>query len=334
MSKETMEWLNQNTLVGFTEKRGNAWHYRQNSQDAESNHYARAIPVEDVYRRLFSWDAVSAIPWFEMPDGTLVQDETRQYIVRSDTREPLGIFGTGYQPHPYKDWLVKNVESILDADLSIGSAGLLKNGAVAWVQVEMEETVEVAGVEFRPFLTAATSFDGSLASTYLTGAQVVVCDNTLSTALGAAESVLKVKHSRNSVGKIGDVREALGIVHTAADDFIAQVEMLTAREVSDKQWAEFVTAYTAPSNPESKSGATIAERRAGELAYLWNADERVKPWAGTAYGVVQAVNTHAHHVAVVRGAGRAERNMERMVQGKWDALDRNTLALLERVQSA
>jgi phage/plasmid-like protein (TIGR03299 family) len=333
MSKETMQWLNQNTLVGFTDKRGKAWHYRENEQGEQANHYAGAIPVEDVHSRLFDWDAVSAAPWFQMPDGTMVQDESRQYIVRSDTRAPLGVFGLGYTPHPYKEWLVRNVETILDDDLQIGSAGLLKGGGVAWVQVEMSESVKAAGVEFRPFLTASTSFDGSLASTYLTGAQVVVCDNTLSVALGSASSVIKVKHSRNSIGKIADVREALGIVHSAADDFIAQIEALTAREVSDKEWKAFVEAYTMPGNADTKAGATIAERRQGELAYLWNADERVSPWAGTAFGVIQAVNTHTHHVATVRGKHRAERNMEHMVRGQWDALDKGTLALLDKVQS-
>ena len=27
MSQETSQWLNTRTLIGFTDKRGNAWHY-------------------------------------------------------------------------------------------------------------------------------------------------------------------------------------------------------------------------------------------------------------------------------------------------------------------
>ena len=29
MSKETSEWLNQNCLIGFTNQRGTAWHYKE-----------------------------------------------------------------------------------------------------------------------------------------------------------------------------------------------------------------------------------------------------------------------------------------------------------------
>ena len=59
MSNETITWLNQNTLIGFTDNRGNAWHYKQAAQGQEPNHYPQAIPVEDVRRRLFNWQAVS-----------------------------------------------------------------------------------------------------------------------------------------------------------------------------------------------------------------------------------------------------------------------------------
>jgi len=54
MSQETMSWLNSMTLIGNTDARGNAWHYRAAEQGAESNHYTGAIPVVDVQRRLFA----------------------------------------------------------------------------------------------------------------------------------------------------------------------------------------------------------------------------------------------------------------------------------------
>ncbi len=333
MSRETLTHLNTQTLIGYTEKRGNAWHYRAEAQGAESNHYAGAIPVPDVYRRLFDWTAleaeVHAVALTD--DGVLnVTDPTRKAIVRSDTGAVLGIFKDGYQVHRYDEWLVRNVESILDAELKIGSAGLLRGGAVAWVQVEMEDTLTVEGVEFRPFLTAATSLDGSLASTYLTGAQVVVCDNTLSAALGTFDNKIKIKHSRHSLGKLADVRDALAIVHGVGDAFSLQVQQLVSETVDAGRWDRFVGAYTAPST-DSKRAQTNAADKAVALNRLWHHDERVTPWRGTAYGVLAAVNTWAHHEAEVRGADRATRNTERVVNGKIDELDAYTIKVLATV---
>ena len=334
MSKESLTTLNTQTLIGYTEKRGNAWHYRANEQGTESNHYTGSIPVEDVRRRLFDWTALEgAITATAItPDGVIsTEDPTRKAIMRSDTGALLGIFKQGYKIHPYSEWLISNVENLLDADVQVASAGLLKGGAVAWVQIEMAETLSVQGFEFRPFLTAATSMDGSLATTYLTGAQAVVCDNTLSAALTEKGSRVKIRHSANSLKRIGEAREVLGIIYQVADDFTAQVEALTAEVVSNDRWNAFLTAYSSPST-DSKTAITVAANKVDALENLWANDLRVAPWAGTAFGVVQAVNTFTHHVQGTRGdASRGERNMARVVSGGIDAVDRETLRVLATV---
>jgi len=62
------------------------------------------------------------------------------------------------------------------------------------------------------------------------------------------------------------------------------------------------------------------------LTELHTEDPRVASWAGTAHGVLQAVNTYEHHLSTVRGASRAERNMLRTATGDFGKLDRSTLA--------
>lgn len=335
MSQETSQWLNQNTLIGFTDKRGEAWHYRASDQGDEPNHYPGAIPVEDVRRRLFHWQPVEGSITTTYKVGRksfTVEDTTRKAIVRPDTSEVLGVFKTGFQIHEYGEWLVTNVESLLDDDLSVGSAGLLRGGAVAWVQVEMPDTITTPeGVAFRPHLSAATSLDGSLASTYQTGSQVIVCDNTLAAALSEKDSArIKVKHSRHSMGRVMEVREALQIVHTISEEFAAQVAALSKIEVSDKDWAKFLTAHFGDKDDArlSDRSRTIAARKHTELTTLWQHDERVAPWKGTAWGVLQAVNTHGHHVATVKRTNRVERNMLNAITGKTAQADRSAVSTL------
>ncbi len=59
MSRESLNWLNTNTLIGFTNKRGTAWHWRAEEQGEQSNHYPGAVPLADVQDRLFHWTADS-----------------------------------------------------------------------------------------------------------------------------------------------------------------------------------------------------------------------------------------------------------------------------------
>src|SRR3954466_6274520 len=67
MSNETLQHLNTNTLIGNTDARGHAWHYRAEEQGDETDHYPGPIPVVDVERRLFSWEAVSRRVAVEVP---------------------------------------------------------------------------------------------------------------------------------------------------------------------------------------------------------------------------------------------------------------------------
>lgn len=336
MSQETLTWLNQNTLIGFTSKRGNAWHYRASDQGAEQNHYVGAIPVDDVKRRLFHWRAVEAPISAKIPpvmdangvgEAITITDPTRKVIVRPDTRTILGVFRDGYTIHHYDEWLLETVASILDDELSIGSAGLLKGGAVAWVQVEVPETITTPeGVDFRPHLTAATSCDGSLATTMNRAVQVAVCDNTLSAALGERGQSVKVKHSRYSRLRLQDARDALAIIHTVAADFTQQVADLCSVTVTDAEYDRFLHSITPmPEGSEPSRSRTMAEGKHEAMNKLWRTDTRVAPWKNTAFGVVQAVNTFTHHEQIVRGAERAERNQLRAVKGEVDTLDRDTL---------
>ncbi|PZG45872.1 hypothetical protein C1I98_15070 [Spongiactinospora gelatinilytica] len=300
-------------------------------QGEEPNHYPGPIPVEDVRRRLFGWEAVSSPLYIEDPRGGLALVPGRQAIVRSDNGHVMGVFSDGYERHPYGEWLIRRIADLLDSDLWIGSAGLLRGGAVAWVSVEVPENVRTPeGVEFRPHLFGATSFDGSLATTFKRAVTNIVCDNTMAAGLAERGQQVKIKHSRNSRFRLAEAREALHIVHALADGFSQAVASLCRTSVSGRQWDAFLDAHV-PMPDQPGRGRTLAENKRDTLARLWNHDLRVSPWRGTAWGVVQAVNTFAHHEQNVRGAERAERNMLRAVTGGIEDLDRATLRTLSGV---
>jgi phage/plasmid-like protein (TIGR03299 family) len=334
MSKETAEWLNTQTLIGFTEKRGNAWHYQEALQGGEPNHYPGAIPVGDVERRLFDWEAESESVYV-LRNGVPVAIPNKQAVSVNEggvLGDVLGVFSEIYRPHQYKPWLLDNVGKILDdGELSIGSAGQLKNRAQAWVSVEVPENIETPeGVTFRPNLIACTSFDGSLATTYKRTATVVVCDNTLRAGLNSDGGLFRLKHTSNSLDRIADAREALEIVYSTADEFSAEVARLCATEVSDEVWNKLVNVIS-PLPEEKGRSRTLALNKQDALFDLYRSDDRVAPWAGTAFGVLQATNTYAHHIKSVRGASVTQRNREAALTGSIAKEDAKVLGELEKL---
>lgn len=342
MSQESMWWLNNMTLQGFTDKRGTAWHYMASEQGAEPNHYPLAIPAADVKRRLFDWKPVTAAVKVSGRAGGhsfTVTDPDRVAIVHPVTHDILGVVGKDYKVHDYQQWLVDNTRDILDVpELGIGSAGLLRKGAQAWVQIDLNETIEgPGGIEHRPFFLSGSSLDGQSSTIYKLGTRLVICDNTRDYALREDSPQVKVRHRSRSLGQLGSIRERLGILYQMTDEMNAELDALLNAPVSDKQWDQFVTAHIGRERPtEAGRSQSRWDNRHDELDDLYRKDPRCAPWTGTKFGALQTVSTHAQHLATVKGelSGEGERQMAYTVNGNWAKLDAQALAKLNLVLAA
>lgn len=340
MSRETLEWLNTETLIGFTERRGKAWHFRADLQTGNGNHYEQAIPLEDARAFINRWRVVqgtltaSAIT----EDGVLTGDVPRlQALMRSDTGAVLGTPTTTYGLHQFEETVLNKVVDIVDDDLGIASVVFLQGGAQCAVQLEMPESITGPGdFVFRPFITASGSHNSTLPTSYGTGEVAVVCDNTLHAARSSFDKEVRIKHTRHSLERVNllDLRTALGIVHGIADDFSKELDELLNEQVSNDRfgkWADqFAGTAAIDAMPEGR-GKTLALNKRDALWDLWQKDERVTPWKNTALGVLQAGNTWAHHIQTVKGVSRDERNMSRRLTGEFDKLDAQILATLAAV---
>ena len=351
MTAEKMTDLRANIIRGFTATRGNAWHFEASDPNSVANHYEQEVPLE-VAREALGWVPLEGTIETTLitADGvTRIADPTRKSIVHPVTMEVLFTPKVTYTVHGYEQWLLDNVSTITAQEingvggLKLASVGQLQRGALAFAQFELPESIQTPeGVSFRPFITSATSINGKLASTYLTGNQVVECDNTLTAALGDKSHMAKQRHSKNSLSEanLAAIRDALGVMVAQMDDFATAVAELCATTVTDRQWAAFLDAHDATTlfdvkkNEEKKGrGKTNAENVREQLENLRRHDLRCSPWTGTAFGVLQTVNTWEHHVKSTRGEGstKSERNALRMVTGGVDAMDLSTLATLDKV---
>lgn len=357
MSQYSIEYLQNNVMVDIT-RHGKPWHGYDLPDDFE-NFFQGPIPIEAVQNKLFPWEPIGLDLKMVVPDGTNLSDDVAARLVdegfiipdfkvwvRDDTYEIMGIHSDGYVGHSYKKWLLEQVSAILDDELTIASAGLLNDGAQAWVEVSIPDAIKGPGdVEFRPLLLATTSLDGTIATTYKRTIILVVCDNTRAAALNGTGGQFKVKHTKNSELRLLEARDALEIVHGMTEDFSKELDTLLTQKVTPKQFSKFLEvinpvpvedyARREGSNELivlNKKQITMAERRRDALTYTYNHDERVAPWKGTAFGVMQAVNTHDHHESRVnKGTVRLERNMHRAATGYYDKLDRDTYNTLQTV---
>jgi phage/plasmid-like protein (TIGR03299 family) len=344
MSAETSEWLNTYQLIGYTDPsygRGNAWHDNKalrTQLGIEDNHYSHAIPVEDVLRRLYNWKAVEAEIVIRAKDdsGRIIEsvDQDRKAIVRSDDPSTVfNVFKSGYQIHQYEQWLLKDVGNLLDDDLNIGTAGLLRRGGKSYVTLELPETIKTpSGFDIRPHLLACTSHDGTLSTTYQLVTTIVVCDNTLAGALGEQTPQVKVRHSKHSIGRLQTVREALSLVHEYTDDLTIELERLAVQQVTDNEFQAIID-HLVPVTLGEEVRPQVQARAQNKqelIRSIYKTDKRVSAWAGTSLGVLQAFNTYNHWFAG-SDKNRDERNKLNTVTGKSEANDRVVLDAIKNL---
>lgn len=337
MSKETATWLNQNTLIGMTDQRGHAWHYLASEQGDESNHYPGPVPIEDVRRRLIDWQPVEC-PVFVgggLDGETPIADPTRKGLRRSDNQALLSVVGATYQSHGYDEYLLNGLAQILDisaGDLVIGSAVMLKGGAVMSVQIETPQTIVTpSGVAYRPHILAATSLDRSIKTTYKGGTTVVVCDNTMAAFLGEKSPEYKLGHTSRARLDVLAAREALEILYKQSTRFTEQVEELVGWKVTDADLIKFLDEWAPVTKAETGAKRTRDEERRGKLLTMWSEDERVAPYKGTAWGAMALTSTYRLHDRQVRNVGRVERNRLDGLSGKIEKDDADDLRLLRAV---
>ena len=148
--------------------------------------------------------------------------------------------------------------------------------------------------------------------------------------LGELGHAYKVKHSRYSNLK----NRRCSARATAGGDDRSRVQRDHRQVVRLACHQRAVVAATGQGGavPADKGRSrTLATNERDSLQRLYHFDNRAAPWQGTAFAVLQAFNTYAHHESMVRGTERAERNMTNAVLGVTEASDAEILAELAQL---
>lgn len=365
MSQETIDWLNSNVLVGYIherEKWADGWGSFQEGEfrpwfamPGYTGGFDGPIPIDEINRRLFAWQAVEVPLYMRVPEADLskvdgIDENGHGYrnvlapgwkgIARSDNDFLFKPFRDGYAVHQYSDWLIEKVGAIVDDEVRPDSAGLLQNGGVAWVSVSLPESVvsERTGFALRTRILAYTSHNGTHSTTYMASDQAPVCDNSLAVTIrGADDRRIKVKHSRHSNLRIANARDALALLFKSSEESMAFFDRLAEWEVTNLQFKAMLDALMPVPPTEmvngkqtagNKRAQTIAENKRAAIAQMYIHDPRAAQWQGTALGVLQAFNTWDQQEGNQDGS-KVERQMLNTLNGaveKFDHLVLNTLA--------
>lgn len=261
-----------------------------------------------------TWRKASGLDWEVVETPVMFQDGSpaafhqfpdEKVLLRSDTRAPLSVVSKWYNTVQPGEVLGFFDELVKSAGFQLETAGSLRGGNRIWALARVgEEAKIIDGDMVRPYLLLATSYDSSMATTAQFTAIRVVCNNTLTAAVGdskrgvkegAAEPKIKIPHLSKFDAK--DVREQLTIAISGWDEFIIKTRLMAQAPMDD----DLIDAFLLNLFKTKRDDLVAADKARKAKGYkrvleLFNGEGAGSDMAGkTIWGAVNAVTQYVDH---------------------------------------
>jgi len=243
-------------------------------------------------------------------DGTLTLVESHVANVREDTGELLAVVGSDYSVLQNRD-LAVYVEDVCGDDVRLETAGSLKAGREVFMLAKMATFDAAPGDAVEQFALFSNAHDGSRAFRVLPTSVRVVCNNTLTMALGAKRSGIAIRHTAGLADSIESARAALTQAITQGDEFRDQVTGMVGSQLSKGELqAFFANVYQKanktkivanPTTDAQARGFRKATRVVGEWVELLDDEKNlVGGMGGSVWAALNAITEWSDHERTVR----------------------------------
>lgn len=270
------------------------------------------------------WRKAAGLEWsikkgslvMQLEDGSqrnITTELNRTALYRDDTFAPLSIMSADsykiVQPDEILDFIGSSVKAM---GWKMETAGSLKGGRKIWALANCGDGVEVGkGDLVKPYLLAATSCDGSMASEFMFTTVSVVCNNTLHMALQEGkDSQHRVKVYHFNELDVNAVKTKLGIATTTWARFIENAKQLAKIHLSPTEATQILRkVYDKPVEKEvdgevlTDEQFLIENKVAQNIFDLYDGEGigmGLRSRKGTAWGLVNATTEYYDHAARTR----------------------------------
>lgn len=237
---------------------------------------------------------------------------THRAVVRTDNQRVLGVVSHRYTP-------IQNVEAFEWLDSVTGTnlatyetAGSIRGGKMVWMMLRLPEELRIAGTDdvTRPYLLACNSHDGTRAMRVLRTGVRVVCNNTLTSALGSGVGI-SLRHTGRTTQRLDDARRVLGIASHGFRHMNEEMNAMARVQMGTRGLDEYLQRVW-PDDPtsESNDGAVKVRNRMTEL--FDDEPQRLKGVRGSVWAAWNAVSQYTDWERRHRGGSRERRDENRL----------------------
>lgn len=235
-----------------------------------------------------------------------VENPNKVHTIRFRQGEPqiLGTVGTDYKVIQNRE-AFEFGQALLDTDEVVGeTAGVLYDGRQAFCCFRLPEAINVGGVDpVQMYLVIHTSHDSSAVYCVMHTKIRVVCKNTLNMALGDTQDKYELRHTKNAVLDLEEVKTVLGMATDNAESFTEIADKMLNTPVSDTLFEQIITKEFGPKRDASKRMLGAWETKKETLQYLFAEAPTQAEVRGTGWAAFNAVAEYQDWNVLVKGVG-------------------------------
>ena len=228
--------------------------------------------------------------------------------VRSDTQAMIGTGSNRFQLIQPGDVLEFYRDIVKDTDFAMHTAGALKGGARVWALAKWRGAINLGDSgrdRIEPYLLLATANDGTMSTVADLTTVCVVCQNTLSAAVGSNGNKAKIKVPHSRQFDAAAVRAQLGVADDRLSQFASDADILSQEKISDDAAIEFfVDLYAKRDDDGVVTNERTVKTVTRDLIKLYRSGPGadLETRRGTMWGAVNAVTHYADHKSRARSA--------------------------------
>jgi phage/plasmid-like protein (TIGR03299 family) len=239
----------------------------------------------------------------------------RKAVVRTDSKEVLGVVGNSYQPIQNHQCFGFLDSVVADGQINYHTAGALGSGERIWMLAKLPKTIRITGSDdiTEQFLLLSNSHNGGSSLRVFFTPIRVVCANTLGAAerRGRKQGVSIHHRGDLNVAKVGEAQKILGLASRFYDDLESKINHLANVSLTNAQLESYFKQLY-PDPIETKSNRTKNVR--AELTRLFEEGlgQDIPQIRHSAWAAFNAVTEYIDHHRSTRGKSESDIRSNRL----------------------
>ena len=201
-----------------------------------------ATAQEAIEAASMGWEAEMRKVFIQTPSGQFMEVTDKKAVTRLDNGKVFGVFSNQYTPLQNRDAFTF-FDGVVGAGEAIyHTAGTLGGGSRIWILAKLPGDLKLSNSDvLERYILLANSHDGSLAVTMKPTTVRVVCNNTLSVAMGGdTNKLFRAVHTSSVMQRVNQARETLGLQEAYFAMMMRGIERLADESMNQVAADEFL----------------------------------------------------------------------------------------------